>query len=200
MARLQGRAARGAGRAGAAGDPVAARDRAIAMTNEAWTAAFVGLGSNLDDPCAQLSSAARALRALPQTRYHAGSSVFRSAPLGPVEQPDFVNAVVALLTRLAPHALLSELLAIERAMGRRRDGTRWGPRRIDLDLLLYGDTVHSDGGLTLPHPGVAERIFVICPLAELAPAWRLPDGTRIGRLAHEFGCSQLEKIGELEAS
>lgn len=170
------------------------------MDGEAWTAAFIGLGSNLDDPGKRLVEAAQRISELPRTRWQSASSVYRSAPLGPVDQPDFCNAVAALLTRLDAHALLRALFGIERAMGRQRAGPRWGPRRIDLDLLLHGDSVHSDEELTLPHPGLSGRVFVVCPLAEIAPRWRLPDGTQVVTLAREFDCTQLTRIGELGIS
>jgi len=94
--------------------------------------------------------------------------------MGPQDQPDFVNAVAALSTSLAPQGLLQELLAIEVRHGRRRDGTHWGPRTLDLDLLLYGDTVLDTPGLILPHPGLHERAFVLYPLADIAPGLSVP--------------------------
>ena len=131
---------------------------------------FVGLGSNLDDPPQQIGDALEALDASPGIAVLRVSSLYRTAPWGFRDQPDFVNAVVELDTLLSPRALLERLLDIERHAGRHRDGERYGPRIIDLDLLAYGDVVVDEPGLTLPHPRIAERAFVLVPLAEIAPA------------------------------
>ncbi|MGR8919424.1 MAG: 2-amino-4-hydroxy-6-hydroxymethyldihydropteridine diphosphokinase [Gammaproteobacteria bacterium] len=136
--------------------------------------AYVGLGSNLDEPAEQLRAALVALRQLPETRLVAESALYGNPPMGPQDQPDYVNAVAALETGLDARALLAELQAIERARGRVRDGKRWGPRVLDLDLLLYGAEVIAVEGLTVPHPGIAERAFVLVPLAEIAPGLTLP--------------------------
>ncbi len=167
------------------------------MATEVWTPAFIGLGSNLDDPPRQVARAAGALAGLPRTRVHRCSPAYRSPPLGPADQPDYVNAVVALLTRLAPQELLSGLQRLERDLGRIRPDQRWGPRNIDMDLLLYGDTVSDGGTLTLPHPGLVSRAFVLMPLADLAPLWRLPDGRRVCWHLRACDVSQLERLGEL---
>jgi 2-amino-4-hydroxy-6-hydroxymethyldihydropteridine diphosphokinase len=132
------------------------------------SSAFVGLGSNLADPVAQLQRALDALAAIHSTRLVARSSLYRSAPWGRSDQPEFVNAVAKLQTWLDPRALLDALLAIEAAAGRIR-AERWGPRILDLDLLLYGDRVIDEPGLHVPHPRLVERAFVLLPLAELAP-------------------------------
>lgn len=145
--------------------------------------AYVGLGSNLGDPVAQLRGALAALEQLPATRLVARSSFYRNPPMGPPEQPDFVNAVAGLLTTLPARELLAALQAIEDAQGRRRDGPRWGPRTLDLDLLAYGDLRLDSEALTLPHPGLAERPFVLVPLHEIAPGLRLPGGATIAHLA-----------------
>ena len=137
-------------------------------------AAFVALGSNLDDPRRQVERALAELDGIPGTRVTAHSHLYRSPPLGPTDQPDFINAVAALETTLAPRALLDALIDIERAHGRIRDGQRWGPRTLDLDLLLHGDTVQDEAGLALPHPGLTQRAFVLYPLAELAPDLGIP--------------------------
>jgi 2-amino-4-hydroxy-6-hydroxymethyldihydropteridine diphosphokinase len=131
--------------------------------------AYIGLGSNLADPVAQVEAGLRALTALPQTRFVQRSRLFRSAPWGRLDQPEFINAVAMLETALSPRALLDALLAIERAAGRERDGTHWGPRVLDLDVLVYGDRVVNESGLRVPHPHLAERAFVLVPLAEIAP-------------------------------
>ncbi|MBK8958138.1 MAG: 2-amino-4-hydroxy-6-hydroxymethyldihydropteridine diphosphokinase [Proteobacteria bacterium] len=144
--------------------------------------AYIGLGSNLDDPAAQVATAIDALAALPDCSLRAVSSFYRNPPMGPKDQPDYVNAVVALETRLAPRALLDAMQAIERAQGRDRSGQRWGPRTIDLDLLVYGDSVLHEDHLTVPHPGLAERAFVLVPLAEIAPHVSIPGHAALATL------------------
>lgn len=138
------------------------------------TAAFVGLGSNLDDPAAQVSRALDALGRLPDTECVARSMLYASRPMGPPDQPDYVNAVAMLTTTLSPHQLLTELQAIERQQGRVRNGKRWGSRVIDLDLLIYGEECCDDSRLQIPHPGIAERGFVLRPLLEIAPEVVVP--------------------------
>ncbi|MCA1798174.1 MAG: 2-amino-4-hydroxy-6-hydroxymethyldihydropteridine diphosphokinase [Xanthomonadaceae bacterium] len=136
--------------------------------------AFVALGSNLDEPRVHVLRALAELSELPQTRCTGHSSLYSSAPLGPVDQPAFVNAVARLETQLEPRELLDALLGIERTHGRSRDGARWGPRTLDLDLLLYGERQIDEPGLTVPHPGLTARAFVLYPLAELAPGLAIP--------------------------
>ena len=153
------------------------------MSGAAWTPAYVGLGSNLDDPLAQIRCALDALARLPVTRRVACSSFYWNPPMGPAGQPDYLNAVAGLLTLLPPAALLAGLQDIEAAQGRERAGPRWGPRTLDLDLLLHGQACSSDESLALPHPGIADRPFVLVPLAEVAPGLRLPDGRRVASLA-----------------
>lgn len=135
--------------------------------------AFVALGSNLDDPAAQVNAGFAALGTLPATRVTARSSLYRSAPVGYANQPDFINAVAALETMLAPHALLAGLLAIEHRHGRVREFLN-APRTLDLDVLLYGDLQLHEHGLTIPHPRMHERAFVLAPLVEIAPACVIP--------------------------
>ncbi|MGF1643392.1 MAG: 2-amino-4-hydroxy-6-hydroxymethyldihydropteridine diphosphokinase [Thiotrichales bacterium] len=139
--------------------------------------AYIGLGSNLARPIAQLRQARDALNRLPGSTLDAISGCYRNPPLGPPDQPDYVNAVARLITDLAPLELLDHLQAIERAQGRTRAGPRWGARTLDLDLLLYDDRVINEARLVVPHPGIAERAFVLWPLAEIAPP-----GLRIGSL------------------
>lgn len=139
-----------------------------------WFPAYVGLGSNLDGPSRQLESAFELLDAIPETRLIGRSPLYRSAPLGGIEQPDFVNAAAALLTQLAPHALLSELQRIEADCGRVRGEVRWGPRVLDLDLLLYSGHRIDSESLTVPHPGIGERNFVLLPLRDIAPGLAIP--------------------------
>ncbi|MGF1545787.1 MAG: 2-amino-4-hydroxy-6-hydroxymethyldihydropteridine diphosphokinase [Thiotrichales bacterium] len=131
--------------------------------------AYIGLGSNLAHPLSQLRQAQAALQCLPATRLDTISHFYRNPALGPAGQPDYVNAVARLITDLAPLALLDQLQAIERGQGRVRSGTRWGPRTLDLDLLLYDDLSIAEKRLVVPHPGIAERAFVLWPLADIAP-------------------------------
>jgi 2-amino-4-hydroxy-6-hydroxymethyldihydropteridine diphosphokinase len=144
--------------------------------------AHVALGANLGDPRAQVLAAVEALAALPHTQVLACSRLYLTPPWGMLEQPPFVNAVAQLDTSLEPRDLLAALLEIERAAGRERGAERWGPRRLDLDLLLYGDRVCASAGLTLPHPRIAERAFVLLPLAELAPDLAIPGQGRVADL------------------
>ncbi len=138
------------------------------------TRAYVGVGSNLGDRAATIAKALEALAAEPGVEVVACSQLRETEPVGFLDQPRFLNGAVALDTSLSPRALLERLLAIERALGRRRDGPRFGPRTIDLDLLLYGDLEVDEPGLTLPHPRLHERRFVLEPLAELAPDLVVP--------------------------
>jgi 2-amino-4-hydroxy-6-hydroxymethyldihydropteridine diphosphokinase len=147
-----------------------------------WRPAYVALGSNLADPAAQVATALEGLSRLPDTRRAACSRLWASPPLGPKDQPDFVNAVAGLLTRLGPRELLDALQALERELGRQAPRVRWGPRTIDLDLLLLGSEQCAEDGLQLPHPGVHERDFVLYPLAELAPALWIPGRGRVETL------------------
>ncbi len=138
------------------------------------TRIYIGLGSNLADPQAQVEGGLRALGGLAETRLLRRSRLYRSAPWGRADQPEFVNAVAQLETTLAPQILLDALLTIERQAGRERDTTRWGPRVLDLDILLYGDVVLDEPGLHLPHPHLHERVFVLMPLCEIAPELQIP--------------------------
>jgi 2-amino-4-hydroxy-6-hydroxymethyldihydropteridine diphosphokinase len=135
--------------------------------------AFIGIGSNLAGPEGQVLGAISALASLAQTSLIRTSSTYRTAPIGP-EQPDYVNAVAEISTALEPHALLDALLSIERARGRVRTAQRWEARIIDLDLLLYGQLHIDDDRLTIPHPGIPARRFVLVPLAEIAPEVTIP--------------------------
>ena len=135
--------------------------------------AYVALGSNLDNPESQIRAAMDALDALPQSCLQACSSLYRSAPMGPQDQPDYFNAVVGLSTALGPHALLDQLQAIEHAQGRVR-ARHWGPRTLDLDILLYGEDVLTSERLRIPHAGIAQRNFVLYPLAEISPQLEIP--------------------------
>ncbi len=123
------------------------------------------------------------LAQLPRTRVVLTSPLYRSRPFGPVAQPDFVNAVAGLLTQLSRTALLEEMRAIETALGRPAERERWGPRILDLDLLAYARERRSGAALTLPHPGIVERNFVLYPLADIAPDLDLPGLGRVAELA-----------------
>jgi 2-amino-4-hydroxy-6-hydroxymethyldihydropteridine diphosphokinase len=144
-----------------------------------WYPAYVGIGSNLQGPARQIDEASDLLSEIPGTMLYSISQKYRSAPYGGVEQPDFVNAVAALLTRLAPKDLLGALQDIEIRQGRERDDTRWGPRVLDLDLLVYSDWKIDEPGLTVPHPGIRERNFVLLPLGEIAPELVVPGLGRV---------------------
>lgn len=135
--------------------------------------AYIGLGSNLDDPQQQVRTAIDDIAAIEDSHLVAQSSLYHSPPMGPQDQPDYINAVVAIETGLTPHQLLDALQQIEHRHGRIRK-RHWGERTLDLDILVYADKVIDDKRLTVPHPGIAERAFVIYPLAEIAPALQIP--------------------------
>ncbi len=138
------------------------------------------MGSNLDDPELQVQRAVRELARLPGCRLVASSPLYRTQPFGEVVQPAFVNAVAGLLTQSTPEELLAALRALERELGREPPRERWGPRVIDLDLLVVGREERATETLTLPHAGIAERDFVLYPLADIAPDLEVP---RLGRVA-----------------
>jgi 2-amino-4-hydroxy-6-hydroxymethyldihydropteridine diphosphokinase len=149
---------------------------------QTWQPAYIGVGSNLHDPRSQVLAACERLAQLPRTRIVLISRLYASPPFGPVAQPDFVNAAAGALTQLDPSALLDGLRAVEAAMGRPSQRERWGPRIIDLDLLCYGRERRSHEALTLPHPGIVERNFVLYPLAEIAADLDLPGLGRVAEL------------------
>ncbi|WP_458576207.1 2-amino-4-hydroxy-6-hydroxymethyldihydropteridine diphosphokinase [Aliamphritea spongicola] len=160
-----------------------------------WQLCYIGLGSNLEDPYQQVSSALEELAALPDCRAHAHSRLYRSDPVGPPGQPDYVNAVACFETTLEPLALLDALQAIEQAHQRVRI-QHWGPRTLDLDLLLYGNQVIENERLTVPHAFMKERSFVLYPLADLAPDTTLPDGTELAELLKDCPQGTLEPINQ----
>ena len=155
-----------------------------------WWPAYVGLGSNLDNPAAQIESAFAALDTIPASQLSLRSPTYQSAPVGRQDQPDYVNAVAALLTRLSPTDLLTELQAIEKQHGRTRGPERWAARTLDLDLLVYGTEVIDIPQLTVPHPRIAERNFVLLPLNDIAPELRIPGYTTVARLAAAVNLSE----------
>jgi 2-amino-4-hydroxy-6-hydroxymethyldihydropteridine diphosphokinase len=148
-----------------------------------WFPAYVGIGSNLGDPPEQVRAAFARLAALRGSRLECRSSLYGSVPMGPIAQADFCNAVAGLLTQLEAPQLHAELLEIETQLGRERARERWGPRVIDLDLLVYADERRADAQLTLPHPGIAARNFVLQPLREIAPDLLIPGLGRVAELA-----------------
>ena len=153
----------------------------------------MGLGSNLEDPVRQVLSALEALGRLPHTRVNARSSLYRSAPVGRLDQPDFINAVAELETGLSARALLEGLLAVEAGHGRTRS-TPNAPRTLDLDLLLVGDEIISEPGLEVPHPRMHERAFVLLPLSEIDPDVRVPGRGRVAVLLQSIGNQQVTRI------
>jgi 2-amino-4-hydroxy-6-hydroxymethyldihydropteridine diphosphokinase len=163
----------------------------------AAVSAFIALGGNLDDPATQLRHAAARLAADPRLRLSARSGLWRSPPMGPPGQPEYLNAVLRVETALAPEGTLALLLETEAALGRRRDGPRWGPRLIDLDLLWQGEARCSTPALRLPHPGIAERAFVLKPLAEIAADEDVPGLGRVSELLARVDGTGVERIGEL---
>ena len=160
------------------------------------TDAFIGLGSNLADPTAQLARAVAELASLPDTTLVAQSSFYSSHPVGPQDQPDFVNGAVWLQTRLSPLQLLDRLQQIEQHHGRERK-QRWGPRTLDLDLLIYGDDTISSERLTVPHPELPNRDFVLQPLLDLKADLALPDGQTIAQLRQHCPDNNLRPLPPL---
>ena len=158
--------------------------------------AYIGLGSNLDDPVGQVQQAFEALATLPESRLIGRSSLYRSTPFGPVEQPDFVNAVALLATSLSATDLLQQLQQIEREQGRLSGGVRWGPRVIDLDVLLYGDAEINSATLTVPHPGITERNFVLLPLRELSPELVMPKLGRVSDIVVNESSPEISRIND----
>ena len=144
--------------------------------------AYIAVGSNLADPVSQANLAIETLKSLPQSKFIATSKLYSSTPMGPQNQPDYINAVVAIETELTPIELLNCTQAIEQEQGRVRKDERWGPRTLDLDIILYGNEVIDSERLTVPHYGMKEREFVLYPLAEIAPNLQLPDGTELSEL------------------
>ena len=157
------------------------------------TPAYIALGSNLDNPVAQLRAGFEALAMLPETRLGCMSSIYRSAPVGYADQPDFFNAVARIETALTPRRLLDELLAIERSCGRTRDFPN-APRTLDLDIVLYGESAVEEPGLTIPHPRMRERAFVLVPLVEIAPDALVPGGGRASELVASVDATSVTRI------
>jgi 2-amino-4-hydroxy-6-hydroxymethyldihydropteridine diphosphokinase len=170
-------------------------DIPVKSGRKTWVPACIGIGSNLDDPVGQVQQALRALQTIDETRLIAASSLYRNPPMGPVDQPDYVNAAAMLLTVLAPRDLLARLQELECRQGRvRKSHDRWGPRRLDLDILTYGNRTIAEPSLQIPHPGISERNFVLFPLFEIAPQLHIPGLGLVRSLVLEVDTSNLEKI------
>lgn len=155
---------------------------------------YIGLGSNLDEPRQQLEAALKALAQVPGTKVAVVSPLYASDPLGPPDQPRYVNAVAALDTDLAPLELLDALQTIELEQGRVRKDERWGPRTLDLDILLFGDHLIDEPRLRVPHYHLHARAFVLYPLADLAPQLRLADGRSLPDLLAACPFTGLERL------
>lgn len=154
---------------------------------------YIALGSNLNTPVGQLKSALKAIEHLPDTQLTAVSAFYLSKPLGPQDQPDYVNGVACIQTGLSPLDLLDHLQRIEHEQGRERL-RRWGERTLDLDILLYANTVVNSERLTIPHYDMCQREFVIVPLYEIAPHLVLPDGQKLSELVTRFIPHQMHII------
>ena len=156
---------------------------------------FLGLGSNLDVPEVQIKRALARIQELVPLQHFRCSSLVETPPMAGMNQPDYVNAVAGLLTRKSPEELLALMQSLEQRLGRVRiDGDRWGPRIIDLDLLVYGLTQMSVPGLNLPHPGISERNFVLFPLRDIAPKLIVLGQGDVGILAQQVGAAGLQRI------
>ncbi len=155
------------------------------------TRVYIAIGSNLASPLAQVNAAVTALAAIPDSRIVAVSSFYRTPPLGPQDQPDYLNAAVALETALQAESLLDHTQRIEQQQGRQRKAERWGPRTLDLDIMLFGDAVIHSERLTVPHYDMKNRGFMLWPLYEIAPALHFPDGTTLHHVLENLGAEKL---------
>lgn len=156
--------------------------------------AYVGLGSNLGQPEEQVKTALTALRDIPETALLKHSTLYRSTPMGPADQPDYINAVAAVATGLTAQRLLANLQEIENRAGRMRGALKWGPRTLDLDLLLYGQRQIDEDTLTVPHPGIRKRPFVLYPLHEIAPDIEVPGLGPLDKLLRRCPPDGLERL------
>ena len=154
------------------------------------TLVYIALGSNLASPLTQVNAAIAALGTLPDGRIVAVSGFYRTPPLGPQDQPDYLNAAVALETSLAPEALLDHTQRIELDQGRVRKAERWGPRTLDLDIMLFGDETLATPRLTVPHYDMKNRGFMLWPLFEIAPELRFPDGETLASVLARLGAAK----------
>ena len=154
------------------------------------TVVYIAIGSNLASPLEQVNAAVQAIGEIPDSRIVAVSSFYRTPPLGPQDQPDYLNAAVALDTALAPEALLDHTQRIELQQGRVRKAERWGPRTLDLDIMLFGDEVINTERLTVPHYDMKNRGFMLWPLFEIAPELRFPDGLALRDVLATLGAEK----------
>jgi len=161
---------------------------------QVWQPAYIGVGSNLADPQARALAAFAALAEIADTRVILTSPLYTSRPFAPPAQPDYVNAVAGLLTRLGSDELLARLKSIESRFGRPERHERWGPRVIDLDILVFGRERRQEPQLTLPHPGIVERNFVLYPLADIAPDLDVPGLGRVSELQGRVAPEGLERL------
>ena len=164
------------------------------------TTAYIGLGSNLESPVEQIKSARLAINVLCDVKELAFSSLYASIPMGPQDQPDYVNAVMSVVTSLSPLDLLHALQSIELEHRRVRSAQRWGARTLDLDLLLYGDTQINTAELTVPHKGIAERAFVLYPLSECDPDLTIPGKGKLSDLLTHCPLAGLRRLNEYESA
>lgn len=173
----------------------AAERVAVRRMQPHWRPAYVAIGSNLEQPQTQVIDAFARLATVRDSRLECRSRLYLTRPMGPQDQPDFVNAAAGLLTQLTARELLDALLGIERGMGRDRQA-RWGPRIIDLDLIWMSGAVIDQPGLTLPHPGVSARNFVLYPLSDIAPTLAIPGHGAIGDLKARVGGDGISVLQE----
>lgn len=166
-------------------------------SGKANTSVYIGLGSNLDDPVNQIRTALAELARIPHTRLIRQSALYQSKPIGPKDQDDYINCVAKLSTQLPPINLLDQLQNVENIHGRERTGRQWGPRTLDLDLLLYAKQCISEPRLTVPHYGLKERMFVLLPLSEIAPTLKLPDNSLVSQLVTNLASNQSHEIHKL---
>lgn len=157
------------------------------------TRVYLALGSNLANPLHQVQAALDALAALPETTLVASSAFYRTPPYGPPDQPDYLNAAVALDTALLPEALLDQTQRIEQEQGRVRKDERWGPRTLDLDIMLFGNQTLATPRLTVPHYDIANRAFMLVPLLEIAPEVSFPDGVKAAELLSKLDASAIQR-------
>jgi len=158
------------------------------------TVVYIGLGSNLSTPRLQVEKAAQEIANINESSFISLSSLYLSKPMGPQDQDDYINAVIAIETNLSSLALLDALQAIENSAGRVRKDNRWGARILDCDILLFGNETINNERLTVPHYGMRLREFVLLPLAEIAPNLSLPDGTAVSSLANEISSNGIVKL------
>lgn len=155
---------------------------------------YIGIGGNLQQPHSTVERAIDALKQLPHCKLLASSPLYESQPMGPQDQPNYVNAVACLTTTLSPLELLDALQAIEKTFGRVRKEERWGARTLDLDIILIDDLTIENSRLTVPHYGMKQREFVLYPLADISPDLVLPDGTILQTLLHQVPLNGLKKL------